>query len=297
MVDRADYFLTRLADVTITKRSETLLLVKGDYVGHPFRGNQWTDASGASTGAGPSGESPDQAATNIPNPYGGMFGGDFDVENGVFVVDEQGMNDFISRQHSEMSLTDQERQSVQHWTGWDYSEINSVVRDGVKLDSLEPELSAQIQTTVKDLTKIFTEATLDQDVIVFRGINDDEFMFEDTSVGDIITDKGFIATSLNPVVATGAAMGFIEGEGSIDNSLLFRIKIPKGAPAFSAEKLSGETTKVDGWFMKPDKELLAEQGYTHSAEIVLPPNTQFKVVGEIWIEQQRTLELEVIHND
>jgi hypothetical protein len=263
-------------------------VVKGDFDGHPFRGNQWSDSSGASTAGGPSGESPDR----IQDTWGGMFGGDFDEENGVFLIDEQGINDFLIRQHADLSLTKSEKDSVNTWTSYDYADVNAVMRGQIALESFDAVKRNSIETTIKDLNQILTKATLDQDVTVFRGINDNEQMFDDTSKGDIITDNGFIATSLNPIMAAGAAMGMIEGDDTeLQNDLIFRIKIPKGTPAFSAQKLGDKKTLT-----KPDPDLLALQGHSHGAEIVLPPNTRFKVVGEIWIEQQRTLELEVIPN-
>lgn len=47
----------------LTKFAPTVL-IKGDYVGHPFRGNQWTDASGASRGSASAGDADlDEAST------------------------------------------------------------------------------------------------------------------------------------------------------------------------------------------------------------------------------------------
>jgi hypothetical protein len=48
--------------------------------------------------------------------------------------------------------------------------------------------------------------------------------------------------------------------------------------------------------MKPNLEEVKQVGSTHSAEIVLPPNTKFKVTREHWIDFQRVLDLEVIPN-
>ena len=296
MVDRTNYFFTRRADVTITKRSETLLLEKGDFVGHPFRGNQWSDASGASTSGG---ESTQESQTAVMNAWGGMFASDYDsgADAGGFMVDEEGMNDFIARQHTDLSLTKTERESVQTWQSYDYADINAVLRGEAKLESFDAVKRNLIETTITSLNKILTKTTLDQDVVVFRGINDEEFMFEEVMNGDIIKDAGFIATSLNPIIATMGAEGMIEGgDDWALNPLVFRIKLPKGTPAFAVEKLNGAITNPKGPFMNPDAELLAQQGYTHGSEIVLPPNTSFRVVRESNVERQRVLDLEVIPN-
>ena len=90
-------------------------VVKGDFVGHPFRGNQWSDSSGASRGAGSSGESPDQVLADISNPWGGMFGGQFDLMTDTYKIDEQGITDFLARQHSDLSITANEKESIKRW--------------------------------------------------------------------------------------------------------------------------------------------------------------------------------------
>lgn len=267
-------------------------VIKGDYVGHPFRGNQWSDASGASTTGGET-SAPD---STIPNPWGTTFGGDFDPQTGEFTVDEKGMNEFIMRQHQNLQVSESERIAVNIWQSYDYQDINIVTRGEPEAESYDAEQRAKIDRSIKDLNNIFTKATLDQDVTVLRGVNDDQLMFEDTMEGDIIQDSGFVATTLNPVFGIGASNGFIEGESDLENPLVFRILIPKGTPAFAAAKISGQTNDPNGPFMKPNQKDVKELGSTHSAEIVLPPNTKFKVTREHWIEFQRVLDLEVIPN-
>ncbi len=264
---------------------------KGDFVGHPFRGNQWTDSSGIST---TSGRITQQPKSSISNTYGGSFAAEQNKETGKYVVDEEGMNNFIVRQHSDLELTESEKTSINRWQSYDYAKINAVMRGESKLESLNEDERQIIGTTITNLNKILSEATLDEDVIVFRGVSDEEYMFDDPQEGSVIKDAGFTATTLNPTFAVGAALGFIESDQESSNPIVFRILVPKGTPAFAAAKLSGETNDPDGDFMKPDLELLSDVGSTHAAEIVLPPNTKFRIGDEDYINGQRIIELEVI---
>lgn len=289
-----EFFEIELPNKVVKFNPYTLL--KGDFDGHPFRGNQWSDSSGASQG-GAGGRNTQQSESAIPDTYGGSFAGDFDVKTGKFIVDEKGMNNFIVRQHSNLSVTESERNAVDVWQSYRYADVNAVLRGTAKLDSFDENVKRSIKTTIAQLDKILSKATLDEDVIVFRGFNDEDSLFDDSEEGDIITDSGFTATTLNPTFAKDAAFGFIEDDSEGGNPLLLRILVPKGTPAFSAEKLSGRTTDPDGPFMKPDLELLADVGSTHSSEIVLPPKTNFRIEREYEILGQRVLDLEVIPNE
>ena len=268
------------------------LVAKGDYVGHPFRGNQWTDSSGNAKATNST-----LTGFNSSNPWNSMFGGHFDVLRQRYDVDERAINKFIADQHTEIELTEAEKMSVGHWQSWDYDEINAVLRENTSLDSLDRDARAQVDTTVAHLNAIFNRATLTQDAVVFRGVNDDEHLFDNISEGDIVTDKGIIATSLNPVVASLAAFGGIEGRDASVNPVVFRIKVPKGSPAIAADKLSNNVREINDTSIAPNQNLLNDEGFTHAAEIILPPNSRFRVNGESVISGMRVVDLEVIPSD
>lgn len=278
-------------------------LSKGDYVGHPFRGNQWTDSSGSGRGVASS------ATAVAEHQYGGMFRAEIS-DDYTWSVDEQGMVDFLSRQHGGKPFDEAHASALIDYQSemW-YEDINNALRAGLADDvgvdeylaGLKPTDATRIRSDIKLIDESFETASLDEDTIVFRGLDDQEGWYRNAVVGDIISDAAYQSTTLNPIVATMFAEG-IGGQtmARSQQPVLMRIRVPKGFPAIALESATGllhdpvwikEIKEAQG----KDGEGNREDGYTVGSEILLPRWTGYEVKGWSEVDDGKVLDVEVFN--
>ncbi len=260
-------------------------VLKGDYVGHPFRGNQWMTAEGQSRGGTQA-----AAAAESTRFTAGLDGVDF-------VVDEAGMRAYMARQHGGKELPAAQKAALGDYQSvlW-YEDINATLRTAAMLDEApeavvsvdNPSDAKRIVETIKQIDKAFETATLTEPTTVYRGLYDPDGELRghiDAEGG--ITDGAYQSTSLNPAVAIAASVGVIEGASDSSRGVVMEIRIPAGFPAIAIE---GATGAVRDPAQQPDfspngsgTETLAMQGYTFAAEVLLPRNVYLEHV-DTWTD-------------
>jgi hypothetical protein len=110
-------------------------------------------------------------------------------------------------------LSADQRTAIEDYTGTGSDYINSILRMG-------PPEAASMYVGVRNLDGVVASSpALTDPVTVFRGAAFDM----NASVGDVITDPGFVSTSLNPVRTAGFALG--------TQSTLMQITVPAGEKA------------------------------------------------------------------
>jgi hypothetical protein len=152
-------------------------------------------------------------------------------------------------------LTQEEGQAALTYSADGFSAMNELARDGYVSDAtleeaqvnlgLEPqEIQDQTQTDVDNLRSAIDSSTVDTDVTVFRGVQGG--WLSGLQKGDVITDKGFVSTSLKE----GVAGGFGGGQsGSV-----VEINIPKGSNALGIAKGEGELLLNSGSQFRVEQE-------------------------------------------
>ena len=258
-------------------------VLKGDYVGHPFRGNQWADSTGASTSGATS-----SAEIKEPVKFSGGMGDD-----GAFELDEQGMLDFVNRQHGDTEFTtDESGAAIDYASVFWFEDINNTLRmqglmGGTLRESADSNIDAndlsRIEKDVKTIDGMMAKATLTDDVVTYRGVTDEDGTIKATleSEGGLL-DHAYQSTSLNPIVAASAAMGNLGGMGLdfANNGLIMEILIPKGTHALAIDKVTGVSKEPSVVEAVKDKSQSQETGFTFGAEILLPRGTILKVTGK-----------------
>jgi hypothetical protein len=253
-------------------------LEKGDYVGHPFRGNQWATSTGASRGG--------DMGSSISEPV--QF--KVSINEDGFKFDEVGMMNFINNQHGDRKFTADESEAATFYASvfW-FEDINTTLRmQGITGGSLKENSDttttdddfAVIEKTINTLDNLFSKETLTDDVVVYRGVTDDDGSFRETleSEGGIM-DHAYQSTSLNPIVASAAQGGGMDGAMQ-DGGLLMEITIPKGTHAIAVDKISGVLSQPETVALINEGTHATQDGYTFGAEILLPRGTALKVVGK-----------------
>lgn len=257
------------------------VVIKGDFVGHPFRGNQWSDASGASL----SGATSATEGRTKSRRFKAEFGDD------RFEVDEAGMLKFLVAQHGDRKYSEEEKQAALTYLSEMYfGDINLTLRmQAVSGDSLEesyvgadndPEGVKVVLGAIATLDKLMADSTLSEDVTVYRGVTDEDGEFRDHIVSEGgILDPAYQSTSLNSVVANAAAGG-MTGEGFDGvKGVTMEIRIPKGARALAVEKVAGVYDPTSPSMMAIGAEEVEIAGYSIGAEILLPRGTYLKFEG------------------
>jgi len=160
-----------------------------------------------------------------------------------------------------------------------YEEFNEELRLGAVLGlDLAPDTAAKADL----MESAIQGASFKDDVVVYRGLNDDEGFYQTASVGDYITDPAFVSTSMDSVVAEMFAVG----EMSNENPVVMKITIPAGTPALSGEALAQRL--YGGWTGDFDDELDSVVN-----EVILNRGTPLEVTGTNTSGKITFLEVEV----
>ncbi len=117
-------------------------------------------------------------------------------------------------------LTESEKGSISRFSNQGYSLINRMLRSGDTKNS-------RIRNDVSFLDSAISKAKTPKPMIVYRGVNLDSSKLH---VGKVITDSGYLSTSLSKKTALRAA------NGPYDN-VLFQISVPLGTNAAYLGKL------------------------------------------------------------
>lgn len=177
------------------------------------------------------------------------------------LLDKSGVETFSALQHG----------AVATYSGNGYSNFNAALRaakgDQSKISSYHKGMASQLQTLMnKSRTK--------SDIILYRGINDGateeggvKFDINDAPPPPEFMDHAFTSMSLVPSRARGFA-GTGQGKGFENGSYvptLFKIRVPKGVPAFGIAR-STVGTNV--------KNMVKDE-----AEILFAPGHRFRIVS------------------
>lgn len=146
-------------------------VLKGDFVGHPFRGNQWSNASGASTGATGS------AAT---------FETTSDEDSARWLGAD------INRNAQPLTLT--ERDVLRTYGDNGHHVINNYLRYENDNEFANDKEAGIVKGDIRLINDVLNRQTLGQNVILYRYTDAD--MFAELEVGDEFEDKAFQSTTL-----------------------------------------------------------------------------------------------------
>jgi hypothetical protein len=211
-----------------------------------------------------------------------------------FEVDEEGMLAFLEGQTSaHADVTKQEGKAViAYQSELYYEQINGGLREQVimgETDLLDPE----IRTIISDVDKAIDKSGFTEDVVVFRGLDDNEGMISGMTIGDSFVDPAYQSTSLNPLVAFSFATGLQSGTGNA-NPVVMRIKVPAKSPALAADVASTRAVGTKVQTYRDDTEIL---GFSFGAEVILPRSTMYEVTGSQTIDGVQLLDVTVVRND
>jgi hypothetical protein len=118
---------------------------------------------------------------------------------------------------------------------------------------------------VKGLKRTVERSVVEKPTTVFRGITAADTPYENLSVGQIISEKGFTATSKDKAVASsGAFVGTQKGF----KPTLFQIKVPKGHPGLDIEA-TYKGFNIDQTMTSVGSE----------REVLLPAGVRFRVIS------------------
>lgn len=170
-------------------------------------------------------------------------------------------------------LTKAEREAIDFYAGDGFDEINHRLRKGTySPDSL---ISAdEQQSSISAIDTALTKTSLPAPVVVYRGASKSAFTGQ-PSPGDIVTDNGFMSTSLDP--RTARKFHTIAENRNAGSGYLMRIEVPQGTNAAYLDVLQDEGSL--SW----------------ESEILLPRNTTM-VVKSVSTSSDgiRVVELEVV---
>lgn len=160
--------------------------------------------------------------------------------------------ELIAYTHENWELTDPELKALQEYVGISYSYINGKLRTGI--NTLGPKSRDKLPAWIDAIDSALAKSSVPKDVAVFRGLLSSatarfaNLKSPNDLVGKIITDSGFISTSLDPLIAVGFAAA--PSTGTVAGTV-FELRVPKGS---RGAYLGGYD------FAKGEKELLLPRG-------------------------------------
>ena len=202
---------------------------------------------------------------------------DFDDAKDIYdndVLDQE--YDALSKQGSK-DLTEYERDSLERYSGSDYSGINKTLYS----DNYDPGSTykrEQIQNDINNITNSIKRSEIPYDSRVYRGIDNIEVLFGDDAKnmsiqelngkysGSYFINKGFTSTSTSYSVAQDFSGTFNGGVMSID--------VPRGSNGIAMGNVS--------LFKDGEKEILFQRGSVFRINsIVIDENNKLKVLTKL----------------
>lgn len=221
-------------------------LSKGDYPGHPFRGNQWTRGTGGGR----------RSASDLRGKVGG--GGSAKESAEELSIDEHKL--LVEQQDkSAEGITGDEENALGQYFGDNYMGINRILREGPKPDSRYDDYMVEY---AKHMETAFEKSSvpLPKSTVLYRGFSVFEDDGIDFSVGSVLTDKGYTSSSSSSLVAESYAGVFKPKPSAVKaEKVVLKIIAPKGTKVMLPTKKTG--------------------GYSGEQEILLDKGVKFKVVA------------------
>ena len=135
------------------------------------------------------------------------------------------MNAFEKLHTPRSKLTSDEIDAVDNYQAGENEGMNRLLRTG--------KGSKRAESRVENLNSAFDKTPpLQEDVVLYRGLNVGRFTDKNGTMPGQITDKGFVSTSLN----VGIANSFSEGR---PKGAVMEIKVPKGTRVLSVNAIQG----------------------------------------------------------
>jgi hypothetical protein len=156
-------------------------VIKGDYVGHPFRGNQWSDASGASQG------------------MSGLAAGEVSYVHAQ--TTDEAFDLVVQITAGYKPSTEAQSNAIRHYGEQGFQMINNFLRYGQDLEFESAAERDKVLNSIKELNVVLNQQTLGVDVVLQRFVDGD--IFGELEVGDEYQDEAFQSTSLvgNPEIS------------------------------------------------------------------------------------------------
>jgi hypothetical protein len=179
----------------------------------------------------------------------------FDFDSGTKWIKAQ----FESWLHG---LPSAERAALKTYTGGTYTQINSPLR--TYRQNLDPsKLDPHIRDLIENLDKAYKrpEARIAEDIVLWRGTNWDEvYNNAEKMIGAVVSDPAFVSTT----VSKGSAFG---------GNVVMKIYARAGTHGIGVQPISN---------------------FHHEAEILLPRNSRFKIIGVQRQGHQAIVEMELL---
>ena len=156
----------------------------------------------------------------------------------------------LNRLHDKPNLTKDEEGALNHYSGSFHRDINDHLR--FPENRMHPDYTEDVHKHyLKDLDSSLEKHRTKHDVHVWRGIRNRQGAetFK-ANPGDIFHDKGYVSTSINPVIAANFTN---------DHTNIFHIKVPKGSRAINP--------------------FVHNIGSSGEAEVLLPRGSKFRYEG------------------
>lgn len=272
-MNQENRYAVHMDELVVVRRNDRLkpkrptALTKGDYPGHPFRGNQWTKGRGSA----PQQES---SVRSFPNEIEAYWGSS-DLQANY--TDEQRKTHDYYKQYGYGFINDSLR-------GVKYEESDAEHRDylGVPKRPSQEQLAKHIEGMDKNFE--YSAVACDKTMTLHRGMVDYDATktgsrgaFESRyatsedlqgswvsqlKVGQVITDNGFASTSISKETATG----FSSSDSFV--GVMFVIKAKKGTRVMAGAENESELILNRGTQMKVKKVSAVNAG-THDIEVQL----------------------------
>lgn len=278
---QAELAAIRLADDEWLEFDRTDVTVfKGDYVGHPFRGNQWSDSGGASTG-GAGGE------THTSEKTRSYANGVTETEYRRLAESTDYINDLSNYFDEESPISNIELTALRSYINYGGADINNSLRGRNQQTTMTfhrptGKVVVPMTTMIAGMDQAFREYSVElpADTILYRGVGGDsrDETFADMKVGDEFVDKGFISTSGDEKIAKR----FAKRESGMHGSTVIKIRAPKGLRAIFPDPFytGGETEILlarGTRFRVVERATVVEYSYNRMMVIeVVPPKAKGK---------------------
>jgi len=145
-----------------------------------------------------------------------------------------------------------------------YNELNQALRTGADLSDDLYDTAATLHQAIYNDYAVF-----ENDIPLYRGIEDAEGFFSRLKVGETFTDEGIISTSTNPLVSESFSLKY--GDST---PYMLHIVLPKGFNGLALDPIA--SSYVGGSSLGEGMKEVA--GFEYLNEVLLPPGTKFEVM-------------------
>lgn len=164
-----------------------------------------------------------------------------------------------AHENSAVEMNEREVEAFKAYTGSMYRDINPALREGKRIKD------ASDRKYIEQMDAVFARSATKEPITVFRGVSGPAI--DKMQVGATFRDGGFVSTSADRNIAEGYTRMGQYGTGG--NRAVLEIRVPKGAKAISADKLSsfGSNTKYK---IRSESEVILNRGGSYKIIEVKP---------------------------